>query len=198
MNNTKKVDFMKWNLLAILVYFLSFQLIAQKSNLEKSGDFLSVALPVAAYATTQIWRDDQKSGWRIAAAIGTSTILTHSLKRIVNKKRPNGGSYSFPSGHTSSAFTGAAFIQKRHGWKAGIPAFLVASYVGWTRIYANKHDYWDLLGGSIIGIGSAYLFAKPYNKNKIDLSFYKSDKYYILCLNYRFAVKNSIAKGNYP
>lgn len=180
---------MKRNLIILISLLYSLQLSAQKSNIEISGDILSVALPVAAYASTQIWRDDQKPGWRFVAAIGTSTLLTQSLKRIVNKTRPNGGSYSFPSGHTSSSFTGAAFIQRRYGWKAGVPAYLLASYTAWTRIYANKHDYWDLLGGSIIGIGSAYLFAKPYQKKDIDFSFNKSGDYYIFSLNYRFGAK---------
>ena len=34
------------------------------------------------------------------------------LKRIINKERPNGGGLGFPSGHTSSAFSGAALEQK--------------------------------------------------------------------------------------
>ena len=30
--------------------------------------------------------------------------LTHGVKFIVNRERPDGGSYSFPSGHTGVAF----------------------------------------------------------------------------------------------
>ena len=94
--------------------------------------------------------------------------MTHGLKILINKERPNGGDYSFPSGHTSAAFTGAAFIEKRYGYKVGVPAYLLASFVGWSRVNANKHDYWDVLGGIIIGYGSAYIFAKPINK-KVEL-----------------------------
>ena len=97
--------------------------------------------------------------------MGVSFVVTHGLKRLINKERPNGGDYSFPSGHTSAAFTGAAFIEKRYGYKLGVPTYLLAGYVGWSRINANKHDYWDVASGAIIGIGSAYLFTKPF-KNR--------------------------------
>ena len=69
--------------------------------------------------------------------MGFSFMVMHSLKRITNKERPNGGDYSFPSGHTSAAFTGAGFIEKRYGLKVGIPAYILASYVGWSRVYSN-------------------------------------------------------------
>lgn len=60
----------------------------------------------------------------------------------------------------------AAFVQKRYGWEYGIPAYLLAGYVGYTRIEANKHDGWDVLAGAAIGVGMSYLFTKPYDKDK--------------------------------
>jgi len=113
-------------------------------------------------------------------------IFTHSVKRIINKKRPNGSNYSFPSGHTASAFTGASFLQLRYGWKVGIPAYLLASYVGYTRIKANKHDKWDVLGGAVVGIGSSLLFVKPYKNKNFGVGLYKTEKYYVLNINYQF------------
>lgn len=141
---------------------------AQSFDYEKLGDNLQIALPVSAFASTFIWEDNQKAQSQFIKTMGTSFIMTHALKILINKERPNGGDYSFPSGHTSAAFTGAAFIHKRHGYKVGVPAYLLASLVGWSRVYANKHDYWDVLGGIIIGYGSAYIFAKPINK-KVEL-----------------------------
>lgn len=143
-------------------------LIAQEFNYEKIGDHLQIALPTGAFISTFIWADDQNAQLQFMKSMGTSFLTTHILKRVINKERPNGRDYSFPSGHTSAAFTGAAFIEKRYGYKAGIPVYLLASYVGWSRVNANKHDYWDVLGGIIIGYGSAYNFTKKINK-KIDL-----------------------------
>ena len=155
----------------ILILFcclISINTKAQNFDYEKLGDNLQIALPVSAFASTFIWKDNQKAQSQFMKTMGTSFIVTHGLKILINKERPNGGDYSFPSGHTSAAFTGAAFIDKRYGYKVGVPAYLLASFVGWSRVNANKHDYWDVLGGIIIGYGSAYIFAKPINK-KVEL-----------------------------
>ena len=158
-----------WVRLLILFYcgLLLFSSNAQTSNIEKSGDILEIVLPVTAFASTFIWKDQQKAPMQFIKTMGTSFVITHTIKRLINKQRPNGGNYSFPSGHTSAAFTGAAFIERRYGLKAGIPTYLLASYVGWTRIESNYHDEWDVLGGAIIGIGSAYLFTKPFKNTKL-------------------------------
>jgi len=152
----------------ICMVFIS-KIKAQNINYEKIGDNLKIVLPVSAFASTFIWKDNQKSPLQFIKTMGFSFIVTHSLKRITNKERPNGGDYSFPSGHTSAAFTGAGFIEKRYGLKVGIPAYILASYVGWSRVYSNHHDYYDVLAGALLGIGSAYIFTKPF-KNKIELT----------------------------
>ena len=152
----------------ICMVFIS-KIKAQNINYEKIGDKLKIALPVSAFASSFIWKDNQKAPLQFIKTMGSSFIVTHSLKRIINKERPNGGEYSFPSGHTSVAFTGAAFIEKRYGLKAGIPAYILASYVGWSRVYSNHHDYYDVVAGALLGIGSAYIFTKPF-KNKIELT----------------------------
>ena len=152
----------------ICMVFIS-KIKAQNINYEKIGDNLQIALPVSAFASSFIWKDNQKAPLQFIKTMGSSFIVTHSLKRIINKERPNGGEYSFPSGHTSAAFTGAAFIEKRYGLKAGIPAYILASYVGWSRVYSSYHDYYDVLAGALLGVGSAYIFTKPF-KNKIELT----------------------------
>ena len=92
------------------------------------------------------------------------------MKRIIRKKRPEGSTAynAFPSGHTSSAFQGASFIQRRYGWKFGLPAYVLAGFVGYSRIEGlnDRHDFWDVLGGAAVGIGSTYLFTKPFDSRK--------------------------------
>jgi membrane-associated phospholipid phosphatase len=160
-----------------LVIFLLFNILpqavfAQKSGVETAGDILQYALPIAAGTSTLIWKSNDKPLWQFCKSFGTSFVVTHSLKRIINKERPNGGEHSFPSGHTTAAFSGAAFLQMRYGWKVGAPAYALASFVGWSRVYSNNHDYWDVLGGAVVGVGSAYLFTKKYQKGEnIALTF---------------------------
>ena len=78
---------------------------------------------------------------------------------------------AFPSSHTSVSFQGASFIQRRYGWKFGLPAYLLSAYVGWGRTYAKKHDWWDIIGGAAIGTASSYIFTRPFaRKHNITFS----------------------------
>ena len=110
-----------------------------------SGDVLAFVTPVASLTTVLVLQDWK--GLKQGALAGVSTIgMTYALKYLIKKERPDGSDkHSFPSMHTSVSFTGAAFIQRRYGWKWGIPAYAIASYVGWSRTYAKKHDWWDVV-----------------------------------------------------
>ena len=58
---------------------------------------------------------------------------------------------SFPSGHTSNSFLWATVVSRHYGWKAGIPAFAAASYVGASRIASRKHFLTDVVAGATLG-----------------------------------------------
>ena len=92
-------------------------------------------------------------------------LITHGLKYAVDRKRPDGGNYSFPSGHTSAAFSGASFLGRRYGWKCGVPAYVAASYVGWSRVECDKHYWEDVIVGAFLGISITCLFTKPYRRD---------------------------------
>jgi len=79
---------------------------------------------------------------------------TFAIKFAANRTRPNGDSRSFPSGHTASMFATAAVVQKHFGWKAGIPAYAAAAYVGASRIQDNKHYLSDVAFGAALGLVS--------------------------------------------
>ena len=81
-----------------------------------------------------------------------NTVLTQGLKLAVQRTRPDGASYSFPSGHTSSAFATATVIQRHFGWAAAIPAYAVSAYVGASRLSENQHYLSDVIFGASLGI----------------------------------------------
>lgn len=83
-----------------------------------------------------------------------NTVLTQGLKLAVGRRRPDGLRYSFPSGHASSSFATAMVLQRRLGWKAGVPAFGMATYVAASRLQENKHYLSDVVFGAAIGIVS--------------------------------------------
>jgi len=156
-----------------LVLLLSLQgSIAQKQWTEKAGDVGQYLIPATALMSTLVYRDGSKPAWQFGKAFALSMVTTHSLKRIINKERPNGGNYGFPSGHTAAAFTGAAFIERRYGWTYGIPAYMLAGFVAWSRVEADKHDWVDVSSGALIGVASAYLFTTSFKplKDKADIS----------------------------
>ena len=92
----------------------------------------------------------------LVTAVSRAYVATYGLKYAIDAPRPNGGSESFPSGHTALSFTGAAFINKHYGWKLGVPAYLAAGYVGWSRVHSNNHTWADVAAGAAIGIASNY------------------------------------------
>ncbi len=135
-----------------------------KSNVEKTGDMLQILIPLTAYTTT-FALGDSEGRTQFYKSFFTNLGMTYTLKFAINKPRPeNSGDYSFPSGHTAAAFQGATFIHQRYGVKYGIPAYLGAAYVGWSRIEgeSDQHDALDVAAGAAIGILSSYYFTTPY------------------------------------
>ena len=156
-------------LLCVFLHVLP-SLDGQSETHETLGDIGQVLLPVIAGGSTLIIESDDKAFLQFIKSFGVSWAGTHIMKRAINKERPNEGNYAFPSGHTAAAFSGASFIHRRYGKTYGIPAYLIAGYVGWSRVQADKHDWWDIAGGAACGILPTYLFVEPLVINEAELS----------------------------
>ena len=85
--------------------------------------------------------------------------ISLGLKYGIGRERPNGGSGSFPSAHTSASFGSAAVLQSMYGYKIGIPAYLFSSLVAISRVDSYHHFLSDVVMGatlgSVIGYGTA-------------------------------------------
>lgn len=135
-----------------------------RQAVKRTGDALLVAMPLATLTAVIVERDWQ--GLK-QATFSTATTLgaSYLLKYTVHKMRPDrSDNHAFPSAHTAVMFANAAFVQRRYGWKFGVPAYVLATYVGWSRTYAKKHDWWDVVTGAAIGAGSSYIFTRPFAK----------------------------------
>lgn len=134
----------------------------QQQGVRVSGDVLVVGLAAGAFTTTLLKKD--YTGTKQLVFSGLATVgSTYLLKATVRKERPDGSNrFSFPSAHTAVAFSASTFLQRRYGWKLGVPAYLLSSYVGWSRIYARKHDIWDVSAGALLGTASSLLLTRPF------------------------------------
>ncbi|MET2986024.1 phosphatase PAP2 family protein [Aureibaculum conchae] len=174
-------------LVIVFAFSLCFQTIfSQNKTIETSGDVLLYAMPTIVLGSTII-KGDTRGTWQFTKGAVVNFAITYGLKQIISKKRPNmENDNSFPSGHTSFTFQSASFIQRRYGWKYGIPAYLLASYTGYSRIQADKHDIFDVLAGAVIGIGSTYLFTTPYQQEHMELTFSGGKGDFLIGFKFRF------------
>jgi membrane-associated phospholipid phosphatase len=111
----------------------------------------------------------------VLAALAICTLLTHLGKKVIfdGEPRPllllkdvaravpilkhNNYVNSFPSGHTSTAFTTALLLSFIIRKKFAVYFFpIIAFLVGYSRVYLAQHFVTDVLAGSIIGIISSY------------------------------------------
>lgn len=129
-----------------------------------STDVFAVLLPATALTLTLCEKDWKGllQGVETAAVTAGVTLL---LKYTVKEWRPDHSNrHSFPSGHTAVTFASATYLQRRYGWKWGVPAYVVSTYVGWGRCFAKKHHWYDVVAGAAIGAGSALIFTRPFAK----------------------------------
>ena len=123
-------------------------------------------LPDATALGVAFAKHDTEGMKQLGLSTVTCLAVNYGLELCIRKDRPDGtGHHAFPSTHTAVAFNGSTFLMKRYGWKWGVPAYVVSSFVAWGRVHSDRHDWWDALGGAAIGAGSAFIFTRPFVKD---------------------------------
>lgn len=149
------------------------------SGADKTWKFVSdkaiivnIAAPVSLIVAGYINHDDELkiSGLQTAGSFIVAGSATYVIKKVFNRERPfivhpdviYAKEYptdpSFPSGHTAFAFSTATSLSLAiPKWYVIAPSFVYASAVGYSRLYLGVHYPSDVLGGAVVGAGSAYL-----------------------------------------
>jgi membrane-associated phospholipid phosphatase len=152
--------------------------LAEHRTPEKTGFFMfmsntykygNVGVPAALLAGGIIANDKEmrQNSFYVASSSLISYGFMLLIKNTVKRPRPfiqnikivpvyRAGSYSFPSGHTSSTFTTATALSIAYPkWYVIAPAFLWAGTVGYSRMYLGVHYPTDVATGAILGTGTA-------------------------------------------
>lgn len=110
-----------------------------------------------------------------ASSLVSAGMITTTLKVAAGRSRPNeeegayrfkpfGGHHSFPSGHTTQAFSLASVIAKHYDERwIDITSYGIATLIGLARIEQEAHFPSDVVAGAVIGtlVGKAIV---RYNK----------------------------------
>ncbi len=144
-------------LIALCCVFVSCSGFANNKDLETFGDIAQIGIPASAAIVSMLKGDNQGLGQLAEGAVYTAGA-THLLKFTIDERRPDGSdNNSFPSGHTSAATQGAAYLQFRYGAAYGIPAYTLAAVVGYSRVESDHHYWHDVAAGALLATGIQYL-----------------------------------------
>jgi membrane-associated phospholipid phosphatase len=142
----------------VILAVLACIIIFTPHKVEKYGDNLQIALPLAALGCEALVGSHKEFIGRYIIMFSGVHISKTLLGNNEINIRPNSGLKGFPSGHTATASFGAAAILKecvsKH-WAMKTIVILAAGFTGASRIEAQKHNIWQVLFGALWGIGCA-------------------------------------------
>ena len=95
-------------------------------------------------------------------AVTLNTISFYTLKAARHNETPNGKSWAWPSGHTSSSFTVASVLHEFYGLKVGIPAYAAAGLVAYRMMETGDHWASDVAFGATLGWVVGHSVARKY------------------------------------
>ena len=88
----------------------------------------------------------------LAEGLAQTTKVIFRRDRPTNPDGSREGGFSFPSGHATVTFAAASVLQQHLGYKAGVPTYLLATYVAMSRLQDNRHYASDVMMGAALGV----------------------------------------------
>ena len=129
---------------------------ALAGGMESAGTGVAIALPLVAGGVS-LYKDDRTGLAQLTVDTVATVGTAYALKQFVREQRPDKSDFrSFPSDTSALAFAPAQYLWDRYGWEYGLPAYAAASFVGYSRIDAKKHHWYDVAASA----GFAFTFSK--------------------------------------
>lgn len=92
-----------------------------------------------------------------------------------------------PSDTSALAFAPAQFLWQRYGWEYGVPAYMAAGFVAWSRVDAKKHHWYDVMASAGISLLYNEIITTRYRPTRGLYSDLRADPDAVYAsLNYRF------------
>ena len=107
----------------------------------------------------------EEMAWEHIGAIAATTARS-AIKKITDRDRPNGGTESFPSGHSTRAFAYVGMTYRNidalkldPAWEYGakFTETCLGAATAWARVEAGAHFPTDVLAGAALGNFTALL-----------------------------------------
>lgn len=149
-----------------------------RGEFEKVGDVLTLA-PVGVLIVSLGMQDYEGAAQLVAGSLVTQGVIEMVKKSFQFAHDRGGASLDFakrpccddwkgmPSGHAGGSFSAAGFVYYRYGWKPSLPLIGLGIITDASRVVARKHTIWQVLAGSAIAWGVAWIFTTPYKPRKL-------------------------------
>jgi len=145
--------------------------------ISNANNYVNIAIPTGLLVAGIIRNDEpmRQNALYIASSTAVTALLNYAIKQLVKRPRPfithvnftpvyRPGQYSFPSGHSSAAFSSAIALSRAYPrWYVIAPSLLWAGATAYSRMYLGVHYPSDVAGGILLGGGTAFAmgFLRP-------------------------------------
>ncbi|WIY27784.1 phosphatase PAP2 family protein [Parasedimentitalea psychrophila] len=138
----------------LVLFGVLLSILCGRGQVERTGDYLQIALPVAAFACSVSNGEALNTFLRFVLVEGVVHGTKRGLDAAPINHRPGGGLQGFPSGHTAAATFGVSSLVnscvKKNPWVQGA-VILSGGYVGASRIEVGAHFLFQVVAGALLG-----------------------------------------------
>jgi membrane-associated phospholipid phosphatase len=159
---------------------------AAAGTIENLGTDVAIALPLIAGGIS-VYKDDWTGTGQLILDTGLTVGTAYGLKHIIREQRPDKSDFqSMPSDTSALAFAPAQYLWDRYGWQYGLPAYAAATFVGWSRVDADKHHWYDVAASWGLAFGFSELVTTRYHARGLSYGVAPTDGGAYASLDYRF------------